>query len=86
MIGPELTKLLPELTLAQANELTETEIAHNIHSHPMLSEVLHKVAKDLGDGPSMRELKTLIVSNVLYQTVQDHSHENLLEIIILKKR
>jgi len=45
MIGPEVTELLPELTLAQANELTSAEIGHNIHAHPTLSEVLHEAAK-----------------------------------------
>lgn len=45
MIGPEVTELLPELTLAQKNELTVTEIGHNIHAHPTLSEVLHEAAK-----------------------------------------
>jgi len=45
MIGPEVTELLPELTLAQANELTADEVGHNIHAHPTLSEVLHEAAK-----------------------------------------
>ena len=45
LIGPEVTELLPELTLAQANELTAEEIGHNIHAHPTLSEVLHEAAK-----------------------------------------
>lgn len=45
MIGPEVTELLPELTLAQANELTAEEIGHNIHAHPTLNEVLHEAAK-----------------------------------------
>jgi dihydrolipoamide dehydrogenase len=45
LIGPEVTELLPELTLAQANELTAAEIGHNIHAHPTLSEVLHEAAK-----------------------------------------
>ncbi len=45
MVGPEVTELLPELTLAQANELTSVEIGHNIHAHPTLSEVLHEAAK-----------------------------------------
>jgi dihydrolipoamide dehydrogenase len=40
MIGPEVTELLPELTLAQMMELTSAEIARNIHAHPTLSEVL----------------------------------------------
>ena len=47
MIGPEVTELLPELTLAQANELTAEEIAHNVHAHPTLSEVLHEAAKNI---------------------------------------
>jgi dihydrolipoamide dehydrogenase len=45
MVGPEVTELLPELTLAQANELTPAEIGHNVHAHPTLSEVLHEAAK-----------------------------------------
>jgi dihydrolipoamide dehydrogenase len=45
LIGPEVTELLPELTLAQANELTAAEIGHNVHAHPTLSEVLHEAAK-----------------------------------------
>jgi dihydrolipoamide dehydrogenase len=45
MIGPEVTELLPELTLAQQMELTASEIGHNIHAHPTLSEVLHEAAK-----------------------------------------
>jgi len=45
MIGPEVTELLPELTLAQGNELTSVEIGHNIHAHPTLSEILHEAAK-----------------------------------------
>ncbi|MBI4928143.1 MAG: dihydrolipoyl dehydrogenase [Anaerolineae bacterium] len=45
MIGPEVTELLPELTLAQRNELTISEIARNIHAHPSLSEVLMEAAE-----------------------------------------
>ena len=45
MIGPEVTELLPELTLAQRNELTTAEIARNIHAHPSLSEVLAEAAE-----------------------------------------
>lgn len=44
MIGPEVTELLPELTLAQMMELTPAEIARNVHAHPTLSEVLMEVA------------------------------------------
>ncbi len=45
MIGPEVTELLPELTLAQRFELTTAEIARNIHAHPTLSEVLMEAAE-----------------------------------------
>ncbi|MEW6401469.1 MAG: dihydrolipoyl dehydrogenase [Chloroflexota bacterium] len=44
MIGPEVTELLPELTLAHLMELTPHEIARNVHAHPSLSEVLMEAA------------------------------------------
>ena len=44
MIGPEVTELLPELTLAQLMELTPHEIGRNVHAHPSLSEVLMEAA------------------------------------------
>ncbi len=44
MIGPEVTELLPELTLSQMMELTPAEIARNVHAHPTLSEVLMEAA------------------------------------------
>ena len=44
MIGPEVTELLPELTIAQMMELTAAEIARNVHAHPTLSETLMEAA------------------------------------------
>lgn len=44
MIGPEVTELLPELTLAQMMEITPAEIARNVHSHPTLSETIMEAA------------------------------------------
>ncbi len=44
LIGPEVSELLPELTLAQRMELTTEEVASNIHAHPTLSEVLMEAA------------------------------------------
>jgi len=44
MIGPEVTELLPELTIAQMMELTPAEISRNVHAHPSLSEVLMEAA------------------------------------------
>lgn len=45
LVGPEVTELLPELTLAQMMELTPAEIARNVHAHPTLSEVLMEAAR-----------------------------------------
>jgi dihydrolipoamide dehydrogenase len=47
MIGPEVSELLPELTLAQRMELTAEEISRNVHSHPTLSEVILEAAHDV---------------------------------------
>jgi dihydrolipoamide dehydrogenase len=44
LIGPEVTELLPELTLAQNMELTLAEIARNVHAHPTLSEAIMEAA------------------------------------------
>ncbi|NOX63942.1 MAG: dihydrolipoyl dehydrogenase [Chloroflexi bacterium] len=44
MVGPEVTELLPELSLAKFMELTPAEIARNIHAHPTLSEVVMEAA------------------------------------------
>ncbi len=44
MIGPEVTELLPELTLAHMMELTPAEIGRNVHAHPTLSEVIMEAA------------------------------------------
>jgi dihydrolipoamide dehydrogenase len=48
LVGPEVSELLPELTLAQRMEMTAHEIAGNIHSHPTLSEVLMEAAEGIG--------------------------------------
>jgi dihydrolipoamide dehydrogenase len=45
MIGPEVTELLPELTLARMMELTPHEIARNIHAHPTISEAIMEAAE-----------------------------------------
>jgi dihydrolipoamide dehydrogenase len=44
MIGPDVSELLPELTLAHNAGLTSTDIARNVHTHPTLSEVLMEAA------------------------------------------
>ncbi|GAA2235692.1 dihydrolipoyl dehydrogenase [Promicromonospora sukumoe] len=42
MIGPDVSELLPELTLAQKWDLTADELARNVHTHPTLSEALQE--------------------------------------------
>ncbi len=44
MVGPDVSELLPELTLAQRMELTTAEIARNVHAHPTLSEAILEAA------------------------------------------
>ncbi|MBE0698711.1 MAG: dihydrolipoyl dehydrogenase, partial [Anaerolineaceae bacterium] len=46
MVGPDVSELLPELTLSQRMELTAAEIARNVHAHPTLSEALMEAAED----------------------------------------
>ena len=40
MIGPDVTELLPVLTLAQKWDLTADEVARNVFAHPTLSEAV----------------------------------------------
>lgn len=46
MIGPEVSELLPEFTLAHENELTIREVMRNIHAHPTLSEAIMEAAEN----------------------------------------
>ncbi|MFN2303170.1 MAG: dihydrolipoyl dehydrogenase [Anaerolineales bacterium] len=45
LVGPDVSELLPELTLAQRYELTTREIARNVHAHPTLSEAVMEAAE-----------------------------------------
>lgn len=45
LVGPDVSELLPELTLAQRFELTTREIARNVHAHPTLSEAVMEAAE-----------------------------------------
>jgi dihydrolipoamide dehydrogenase len=47
LIGPEVTELLPELTLAQQWDLTVHELARNVHAHPTLSEAVKEALHGL---------------------------------------
>lgn len=51
MVGPEVTELLPELTLARFAELTSEEIARNVHAHPTLSEAIMEAAHGVEGEP-----------------------------------
>ena len=47
LVGPEVSELLPELSLAAAHGLTAKDIALNVHAHPTLSEVLMEAAENI---------------------------------------
>ncbi|UYQ66212.1 dihydrolipoyl dehydrogenase [Streptomyces peucetius] len=47
LIGPEVTELLPELTLAQQWDLTMHEVARNVHAHPTLGEAVKEAVHGL---------------------------------------
>lgn len=51
LVGPSVTELLPELSLAQMMEITPAEIARNVHAHPTLSEVLMEAAHAVEGHP-----------------------------------
>ena len=40
MIGPDVTEMLPVLTLAQQWDLTADEVSRNIFAHPTLGEAV----------------------------------------------
>ncbi|MBS44841.1 MAG: dihydrolipoyl dehydrogenase [Nocardioides sp.] len=47
MIGPEVTELLPALTLAQMWDLTADEVARNVFAHPTLSEAMKEAVEGI---------------------------------------
>jgi dihydrolipoamide dehydrogenase len=47
LIGPDVSELLPELTLAQRWDLTVHEVARNVHAHPTLSEAVKEAIHGL---------------------------------------
>lgn len=47
LIGPDVTELLPELTLAQKWDLTVHEVARNVHAHPTLGEAIQEAVHGL---------------------------------------
>lgn len=51
LIGPDVTELLPELTLAQLWDLTADEVGRNIHAHPTLSEAVKEAIHGISGHP-----------------------------------
>ena len=47
LIGPEVTELLPALTLAQMWDLTADEVARNVFAHPTLSEAMKEAIEGI---------------------------------------
>jgi dihydrolipoamide dehydrogenase len=47
MIGPDVTEMLPVLTLAQQWDLTADEVARNVFAHPTLSEAVKEAVHGL---------------------------------------
>ena len=47
LIGPDVTELLPVLTLAQKWDLTADEVARNVFAHPTLSEAVKEAVEGL---------------------------------------
>ena len=47
LVGPEVSELLPELSLAAAHGLTASDIALNVHAHPTLSEVIMEAGREI---------------------------------------
>ncbi|MPV37411.1 dihydrolipoyl dehydrogenase [Georgenia subflava] len=50
LIGPDVSELLPELSLAQRWGLTAEQISRTVHTHPTLSEALLESARGLASG------------------------------------
>ena len=48
LIGPDVSELLPELTLAQMWDLTAEDVARNVHTHPTLSEAMKEALEGVG--------------------------------------
>ncbi|ETD32927.1 dihydrolipoyl dehydrogenase [Williamsia sp. D3] len=42
LVGDNVSEMLPELTLAQKWDLTATELARNVHTHPTMSEAMQE--------------------------------------------
>jgi dihydrolipoamide dehydrogenase len=56
MIGPGVTELIAELTLAVRLKLSVVELAKTIHAHPTLSEIIMEAAQ-LACGQGLHTLE-----------------------------
>jgi dihydrolipoamide dehydrogenase len=46
-IGHEASELISEVTVAMKNNITATQLAHTIHSHPTISEIVLETVEDV---------------------------------------
>ena len=46
IVGPHAVEIIHEVALAMANDLTVGQIAHTVHAHPTVSEVIRFAAAD----------------------------------------
>ena len=51
LIGPHATDLIAEATLAVEKGITDAELAHTIHAHPTLAEIMGEVAAKASGSP-----------------------------------
>ncbi len=51
IVGPHATDLIAEATLAVEKGLTARDIAHTIHAHPTLAEIMGETASKVAGMP-----------------------------------
>lgn len=61
-IGPQVSELLGEMTLAIRNGLSASDIADTIHPHPTISEAVRETALGFLDGPIHAAQRTKTIS------------------------
>ncbi|MBY8988672.1 MAG: hypothetical protein KGD61_09480, partial [Candidatus Lokiarchaeota archaeon] len=85
-IGEGASELIAEITLAMQHGLTIEDIAHTIHSHPTLSEMVLEAAEStIGRAihkkgrPIAPKLKDLLMEQLLYGTQKIRNKKIILE-------
>lgn len=70
LIGPQVSELIGELSLALNKGLSIADIAHTIHAHPTLSEAVQETALGFLDGPIHSAARTKTVGGRTSQAQQ----------------